>query len=499
MTASPPPSKKKRIDKAIFLDARPPSAPSDETAAPALLTSDRSWTAAERITSQMPSAGIPLTILTGFLGAGKSTILNFILRSPHSLKFAVLINELGAIDIDSHLVDTSGAIKDDEPVTLDNGCICCTISNGFIDAIHRILDSSARSGVMPDYIIVETTGVADPKPIVDSIQETELSEEVYVDQVLTAVDSAAWTDDCYQSATARKQIEMADTILLTKTDLISDSRRLDSVIDQIYAIRSNARILRSQAGYVPLKAIFDLEIASRANRERSLSTKSGTAANSVGVSTAIKNESPSAPSGTTTHSENLHVQPHRHVHPQTCHNVAHSHKPGEVCRDHPAASDRKNHIEDEGFTSISFTSHQPLSLRRFRQDFMEQVPRGVFRAKGLLWFSSYTTMFVLHWSGTRFTVEERSWPASTEKSNQLVVIGRDLEHEKIEQLLSACVVEPGCESPEVLSEEGSDAEWSPDEDGNLEQPDHFYDPPRERKVKDEPGSDNLTSLGNKTN
>jgi G3E family GTPase len=474
MATPQPPTKKQRLDIASLLAPPTPLAPSKHEELPALLTADRTWAAAKKITSQMSTGAVPLTILTGFLGAGKSTILNYILKAPHKLRIAVLINEFGAIDIDSKLVDTSNAFQNDDPVVLDNGCICCTVSNGFIDAITRILDASAKSGSRPDYIIVETTGLANPKPIVDSIQETELREEIYVDQVLTAVDSSVWTSDHYSSPTAKQQIEAADTVLLTKTDLIQGDALLDTVIDSIISIRPNARILRSQAGYVPLAALFDLDIAAGVKEngnpdpERKIPSKAGeVTANGDSqwedhkLDAGMEKRDIPKVHGIKIQESNLDgiVSNETHI----C-SGSHDHKHGESCHHNHEAQQEKSHLEKEGFTSISFSCKDPLSLRRFRQDFMEGLPDGVFRAKGLLWFQNYESRFIFHWSGSRFNVDEGDWPDGVEKSNQLVVIGRDLDEGAITALLKSCMARLGEESESPEESDDDDDGASVDED-----------------------------------
>lgn len=448
---SPPPAKKPKLLVSDLLAPAPPTAPaSAAAAAPALLTADGTWAAAERIRAQMPDAGIPLTILTGFLGAGKSTILNYILSAQHSLKIAVLINEYGAIDIDSKLVDTSSAYKEGDPVVLDNGCICCTVSNGFIDAVRRILEAAESSGNSPDYIVVETTGVADPKPIIDSIQETELRDEVYVDQVLTAVDSSAWTDAHYNSPTAKRQIERADTVLLTKTDLVQEGPALDAVIASVRKIRPNSRILRSQAGYVPIHALFDIDIKAAAagasktgaGKERS-STAGGNAPGGSAAASGVLGEEKQTHSHAPAKGNGSQLEGHeKHGEGKGCGHAEHEHGPG-GCNHPKTETKTKSHLEEEGFSSVSFTSSRPLSMSRFRSDFMDELPDEVFRAKGLLWFNSYDSKFVFHWSGSRYNVDEGQWEEGAEKCNQLVVIGRNLNKERITAMLESCVVKPG--------------------------------------------------------
>lgn len=454
---SSPPAKKRRVADLLCGDTDAPVI--DEGAAS--LRADGSWAAAEAITRQMPSGSVPLTILTGFLGAGKSTVLNYILRADHGLRIAVLINEFGAVDIDNQLVDTRAEGAEGDPIQLNNGCVCCTISNGFIDAVQRILD---RPGDRPHYFILETSGVADPKPIIDSVSNTELRNDMYVDQVLTVIDSSSWTAEHYDSETAIKQLQFADTVLLSKTDLVKDDQ-IKQVIDTLEEIKPHVRILKSQKGYVPLAALFDLNIAKRSLEEEEKAKKqaegspkkSPTEPESEGCTNDVKKP---ADGDAKEHGK---------------HDCGHKHAPGEKCghdhhdqkgNDHTHEKKKPNHLEQEGFSSISFTSNKSFSLSRFRQDFMEELPTGVFRAKGLLWFRNYPSRFVFHWSGSRFNVEEDDWPEGVEPSNQLVVIGRKLDHDVITTMLEHCLSrDTDPDEEDDMDEEDDDEEDIYGEDG----------------------------------
>lgn len=428
-SANDPPLKKMRVSELLGIAPESSHAvkPDENTT---FLTVSGTWAAAQAITNSIPrDQGLPLTILTGFLGAGKSTVLNYILKADHGMKIAVLINEFGEVDIDNQLVDTMTTGEEGEPVILNNGCICCTVSNGFIDAVQKVLERADANDSIPDYFIVETTGLADPKPIVDSVSATELREELYVDQVLTVVDASAWSDQHYGSDTARRQIEVADTVLLSKTDLVPDEACIKKVVDSIFSIRPNARILKSQKGHVPIPALFDLGLSlldkPKKKTEKKEITKDGD-----------------------NHADHNHNgNEHDHMH--------HKHEHGEDCDcSHEADKSKQSHLEQEGFTSISFVSELPFSLRRFKDDFMDKLPQGVFRAKGLLLFTNYETRFVFHWSGSRYNVEEDEWPEGSERKNQLVLIGRDLDKAKITTMLEGCVVRPGEESEEEEEEDG---------------------------------------------
>lgn len=445
-----PPYKKMRVSDLLGVSQAPVPPDQNKT----LLTTSGEWTAAEAITKAIPKdQGVPLTILTGFLGAGKSTVLNYILKAEHGLKIAVLINEFGQVDIDNQLVESVGKGEEGEPIMLNNGCVCCTISSGFEDAVRRTLEEADARGRIPDYFIVETTGLADPKPIVDTVSMTELREEVYVDQILTVVDASAWTDKHYDSDTAMKQIEAADTILLSKTDL-ADSNRVQQVVQSILDVRPNARILRSQQGYVPIAALFDLGMSMSASTRNTKVSSTNLPPQSDGNK-----------------ANNTHAHAHEHTH-------SHTHQHGEKCGDscshrqqeqEQEGQDKKpkNHLEEEGFSSVSFVSEFPLSMRRFKCDFMDQLPQGVFRAKGLLWFAGDPNRFIFHWSGQRFQAEEQDWPEGIKRNNQLVVIGRQLDRADIASLLEKCVVKPGEESEDDIDEEEY-AEEDEDKEGLVE-------------------------------
>lgn len=440
-----PPSKKMRVSELLGVSMSPTPVVDVDVAA---LRPDGSWGAADAIQRQMPHDGVPLTILTGFLGAGKSTVLNYILRAEHGMRVAVLINEFGEVGIDGSLVGSADAGDEGGVAVLSNGCMCCTVSNGFIDAVQKILE---REGPPPDYFVVETTGLADPKPIVDSVTATELREDLYVDQVLTVVDASAWDAEHYGSETAIKQIRVADTVLLSKTDLVSPDK-VKVVVDSIIGLRPNARVLRSQKGHVPIAALFDLGMSLRPRAP----PKAAVQPEKPTEKSAEKNGGEPCPDG----AKCAHDHHDHHDKPGEHHE--HKHECGEGCN-HDHSDPKKNHLEEEGFSSISFVSKLPFSLRRFKDEFMDQLPPGVFRSKGLLWFTSYDCRFVFHWSGSRYNVEEDQWPEGVEPSNQLVIIGRELNSARITRMLQACVVRPGEESDE--DEESLEGE----EDATIEQ------------------------------
>jgi G3E family GTPase len=194
---------------------------------------------------------LPVTIITGFLGSGKTTLLNHILHNLNELKVAILVNEFGDINIDSQLLVT----MDEDMVELTNGCICCTLNEGLLNTMHKILEQRDRL----DAIIIETTGLADPLPIALTLLGTELRDMTTVDSILTVIDAENFETSLLSSEVLFQQVTYGDIILVNKTDLVS-SEQLESIDRQIEEIKDCARILRMQNGNIPLPLILDIQL-----------------------------------------------------------------------------------------------------------------------------------------------------------------------------------------------------------------------------------------------
>ena len=162
-----------------------------------------------------PKQGMPVTIITGFLGSGKTTLLNHILSNQQGLKTAVLVNEFGEIGIDNELIVST----EENMVALSNGCICCTINNDLVDAVYQVLERQENI----DYLVVETTGLADPLPVALTFLSTELRDLTRLDSIITVVDAANYSLDLFNSQAAYSQIAYGDVIILNKTDLVDEA------------------------------------------------------------------------------------------------------------------------------------------------------------------------------------------------------------------------------------------------------------------------------------
>ena len=265
-------------------------------------------------------------------------------------------------------------------IELSNGCICCSINGELVEAIEKLINVNKKL----DYIIIETTGLADPLPVAMTLLGSDLRDQTRLDSIITLIDAENFNDVALESSIGRSQVIYGDILLLNKCDLVTN-KNIEETIDKLKEIKNDVRILKSIKGNIPLNLLL-----------------------SVGLfETDLINQK-----------ESVHDHSHGHEH---------KHEHGH--------SEEDNRIED--FLSVSFQTKEPFSLRKFQYFLDNQLKSDVFRAKGILWFSESERRHGFHLAGKRISIEDSEW--GEERNNQLVFIGKELDKEKILSQLNACI------------------------------------------------------------
>lgn len=413
---------------------------------------------------------IPVLLITGYLGSGKTTLLNRILNNKRGIKFAVIVNDIGEVNIDANLIEQGGVVgkKDDSLVALQNGCICCTLKMDLVEQLHDITCMDKF-----DYIAIEASGICEPEPIAQTICSIPQMGKKYLenglarlDCIVTVVDALRMRDEfgCGDDLMKKhigeedienlviQQVEFCNKILLNKVDEVS-SEELDRIKKIIRALQPKAEILECNYGDVDFDKIlhtglFDFEkVVTSATWIRELE-------------------------GHHDEDEHEHEEEHEHEHEHEDHehhHHDHDHEEDEEGHHHHGHHHHHHHDEGEaeeyGIGTFVYYRRPAFNLENFDHFVATKWPKNVIRAKGVCYFTDEPDMcYLFEQAGKQKTIRQagkfyatmpenelqrmldtdptlrRDWDETYgDRMQKIVFIGQNLDKEEITRLLDECL------------------------------------------------------------
>ena len=375
------------------------------------------------------SQKIPVTIVSGFLGAGKTTLINKVLKEKHGEHIAVVINEFGEIGVDHQFV----LDVEEEIYQMDNGCLCCTLRTDIADMLKSILMVKEQNGIRVDRVLFETTGLADPAPIAQTfINVPFLNEHFILDAVLTVVDSKNFLYQTAHQPEPAKQVGFADKIFMSKHSLV-DETIYAKVINEVRSINAFAEIQDLDARPVHMSDMFGLELF-YASEKKILEMQEHAEeeyCEECGHTHAH---------GDHDHEHHHHDHDHDHEHEHHDHDHEHEHEHDHHDHDHEHHH-HHSHSHHSGINSFVIETDKPLVLANINEWLNELVyiyGPELYRYKGILNVEGLDYQIIFQGVQMSFDISRgRDWN-DTKRSSTLVFIGKNLPENQLRESFIAC-------------------------------------------------------------
>ena len=380
---------------------------------------------------------VPITLLTGYLGAGKTTLINHILTNQEGYKVAVIVNDIGEINIDAELIQKGGIVKEEDSnlVPLSNGCICCTLK---VDLMKQIAEL-VKSGNF-DYILIEASGICEPLPIAQTITVLEEQTAQYglpkicrLDNVVTVVDAARLVYEFGAGENLVKenideedienlliqQIEFCSTIIINKIDEVSEDE-LNKVRAVVRTLQPEAKIIETNYAKVDVKEIIDTH---NFNFEKTL-TSAGW------LKELERDDNEEDDEHEEHHHHEHHDHDHDHEHCEECEKEGHDHNHEHHHHHHHHHHDHdEGEAEEYGIGTFVYTRRKPFNRNKFEEYVNFKWRRNIIRCKGIIWFSDEQDMsYIFEQAGNQMQLGEGGlWIASAPENEKNMLIKENPE------------------------------------------------------------------------